>query len=122
MFQHLSSCAIFETIEGRFAMQARVSTLIAGATGFYMIHRLAAWHRFADPEFWWLDAMVLVWMIFTIVLFIAEPVFLHRWFHESATREPERTFRLVQRAHILLLMLSLLTTAAGVLGAHGALN
>jgi uncharacterized membrane protein len=113
---------LFETIEGRFATQARVSTLLAGATGFYMIDRLAAWDRFADPEFWWLDAMVLVWMIFTFVLFVAEQLFLHRWFHESATREPERTFQLVQRAHVVLLMVSLLTIAGGILGAHGALN
>ena len=113
---------LFETIEGRFAFQARASTLIAGASGFYMTHRLAAWDRFADPAFWWMYAMVLVWAIFIIVLFIAEPLFLHTWFHERATRDPDGTFRLVQRMHILLLTLSLITVAAGVLGAHGALH
>ena len=28
--------------------------------------------------------MVLVWAIFTVVLFVAEPLFLNRWFHERA--------------------------------------
>lgn len=112
---------LFETIEGRFAFQARASTLIAGASGLYMTYRLAAWDRFTDPAFWWMYAMVLVWAIFTVVLFIAEPLFLHKWFHERAARDPEGTFRLVQRMHILLLTLSLITVAAGVLGAHGAL-
>jgi uncharacterized membrane protein len=112
---------LFEMIEGRFARQARISTLIAGASGFYMVETLAAWDRFLDPTFWWMHAMVLVWAIFTIVLFVAEPLFLHRWFHERAARSPDRTFRLVQRLHILLLTVSLVTIAAAVLGAHGAL-
>ncbi|MGE3066878.1 MAG: hypothetical protein AB7K67_14925 [Hyphomicrobiaceae bacterium] len=113
--------ALFELIEGRFAFQARISTILAGASGFWMTHRLAAWDRFADPRFWWMHAMVAVWAIFTVVLFVAEPLFLHRWFHARATRDPEGTFRLVLRLHIGLLTLSLITVAAGVLGAHGAL-
>lgn len=113
--------ALFELMEGRFAFQARISTILAGASGFWMTHRLAAWDRFADPRFWWMHTMVAVWAIFTVVLFVAEPLFLHRWFHARATRDPEGTFRLVLRLHIGLLTLSLITVAAGVLGAHGAL-
>ena len=113
---------LFEMIEGRFAGQARISTLLAGATGFYMTHRLAAWDRFAEPAFWWMHAMVAVWAIFTVVLFIAEPLYLHRWFHERATRDPDGTFRLVLRLHVVLLTLSLITIAAAVLGARGALH
>ncbi len=111
---------LFETIEGRFAVQARISTLIAGASGFWMTYRLDAWDRFADPRFWWMHAMVALWAIFTFLLFAAEPLFLHRWFHNRARRNPEGTFRLVLRLHVLLLTLSLATVAAGVLGAHGA--
>ena len=110
---------LFESIEGRFARQARLSTLLAGASGLYMTYCLAAWNRFLDPDFWWMDAMVLVWAIFTVVLFVAEPLFLHRWFHERAARDPEATFRLVWRLHAFLLTLSLLTVAAAVIGAHG---
>jgi hypothetical protein len=114
--------ALFEQIEGRFAFQARISTVIAGASGFWMTYRLAAWDRFADPRFWWMHAMVAVWAIFTFVLYVGEPLFLHRWFHERARRDPDGTFQLVLRLHIVLLTLSLVTVAAGVLGAHGALN
>lgn len=112
---------IFEAIEGRFGRQARISTLIAGLTGFYMTHRLGAWYRFADPSFWWMHTMVATWAIFTVVLFIAEPLYLHRWFHVRAESDPERSFLLVARLHIALLTLSLVTVAAAVLGAHGAL-
>jgi len=110
---------LFELVEGRFAQQARVSTLLAGATGLYMTYRFDAWSRFLDPAFWWMHAMTLVWAIFTVVLFIAEPLFLHRWFHERAKRDPEATFRLVWRLHAFLLTLSLVTVAGAVIGVHG---
>ncbi len=111
---------LFEMIERRFAYQARISTVIAGLAGFYMTHRLDAWDRFADLSFWWMHAMVAVWAVFTFVLFLAEPLFLHRWFHELALRRPDETFALVLRMHRALLALSLVTVAASVLGAHGA--
>jgi len=113
--------ALFEAVEGRFSAQAKVSVTLAGLSGFYMTHRLDAWDRFADPGFWWMHAMVLVWAVFTGVLFIAEPLVLHRWFHRRAQAAPEATFALVQRAHWLLLTLSTITIGAAVLGAHGLL-
>lgn len=112
---------LFDMIEGRFAFQARISTLVAGFSGLYMTHELGAWYRFTEPRFWWMYAMVVVWAVFTVVLYVAEPLFLHRWFHERAKRNPEGTFRLVQRIHVLLLTVSLITVGASVLGAHGAI-
>lgn len=112
---------LFESIEGRFGLQARASTLLAGLSGLYMIWKLDAWDRFFLASYWWMHAMVLVWAIFTVVLFVAEPLFLHRWFHTRAERDPEGTFRIAHRLHIVLLTLSALTTGAAVLGAHGAL-
>ena len=110
---------LFEMIEGRFAVQARMSTLLAGLTGLYMIYELDAWQRFSDARFWWMHAMVALWAVFTLVLYVAEPLFLHRWFHERATRDPEGTFRLVRRMHVVLLTASLVTIGGAVLGAHG---
>jgi uncharacterized membrane protein len=112
---------LFELIESRFAFQARISTLVAGLSGFYMTHELGAWYRFTKPGFWWMHAMFVVWAIFTLVLFVAEPLFLHRWFHERASRDPESTFRVVQRMHVVLLTVSLVAVGASVLGAHGAI-
>lgn len=112
----------FEAIEGRFARQARVSVTLAGLTGFYMTHRLQAWGRFLEPGAWWMHAMVAVWLLFTFVLFVAEPLFLHAWFRRRAAREPEATFALVQRAHAVLLAASGVAVAAAVLGAHGLLH
>lgn len=114
--------ALFETIEARFSRQAKVSVTIAGLTGFYMTHRLAAWGRFLDPDYWWMHAMVFLWATFTIVLFVAEPLVLHAWFERQAARDPDRALAIVQGAHWLLLILSAATIGAAVLGAHGLLS
>ncbi|MBL28236.1 MAG: hypothetical protein CMM50_11895 [Rhodospirillaceae bacterium] len=112
---------LFEAIEGRFSSQARLSVTLAGLTGFYMTHRLGAWDRFADPGFWWMHAMVLVWAVFTGMLFVAEPLFLHAWVRRRADRDPVGAFTFIRWAHAALLTVSLLTVGAAVLGAHGML-
>jgi uncharacterized membrane protein len=112
--------AFFESIERRFALQARVSTLLAAVTGFYLVYRLELWDRFLDAQYWWMHAMVAVWAVFTLVLFVLEPLVLHRVFNERAQRDPEGTFRLVERLHWVLLTLSLVTTLGAVAGVHGA--
>jgi hypothetical protein len=60
-----------------------------------------------------------VWLLFTFVLFVAEPLFLHRWFHARASAAPDAAFALLQRAHWLLLILSLLTILGAVAGSQG---
>lgn len=112
---------LFERLEGRFALQARLTTLLSGLSGFYMLHFLNAWDRYQQGQFWWIHLMTAVWLIFTLVLFVFEPLFLHRWFHQLALRDDARAFRLVQRMHVILLSLSLLAVGAGVVGAHGGL-
>ncbi|MEX2450117.1 MAG: hypothetical protein WD407_04610 [Rhodospirillales bacterium] len=110
--------AVFEEIEGRFSFQAKISVTLAGLSGFYMTYRLDAWDRFADPQFWWMHAMVLVWAIFTFVLFVAEPLVLHDWFRRRVARDPDQTFDLIRRAHWVLLTLSIVTITGAALGAY----
>ena len=110
---------IFEAIERRFAWHARIATLIVGMTGFYMTQRLDLWDRFRSGEFWWMHAMVCLWLLFTVLLFVAEPLLLHRRFHARATAQPDAAFALLQRAHWLLLALSLITILGGVAGSQG---
>lgn len=111
--------AVFEEIEGRFSVQAKFSVTLAGLSGFYMTWRLDLWDRFADPHYWWMAAMALVWALFTFVLFVAEPLFLHAWFRRRAARDATGTLALISRAHWVLLTLSAVTVAGAALGAHG---
>jgi len=110
---------VFEEIEGRFSAHAKVSVTLAGLSGFYMTWRLDAWDRFADPSLWWMHAMVAIWTMFTLVLFVAEPLFLHRWFRRRAARDPDGTLAWIRKAHWALLTVSTLTIAGAALGAHG---
>ncbi|MCC6916687.1 hypothetical protein [Nitrosomonas sp.] len=111
--------AIFQRIEKRFARQARFTTLLVGLSGFYMIHVLDAWYRFTEVRFWWMHAMVLVWSIFTLFLFVLEPRVLHKKVSERAQQDPEATLARMQRMHWILLSLSLITVAGAVAGSHG---
>lgn len=109
----------FEQIEGRFANFAKIATVVTGLSGFYMLYMLNAWSRFLDYRFWWIHAMVLVWLIFTVILFILEPLVLHKLFRERALKNPEATFKTLHRAHWFLLIISLITIIGAMAGSHG---
>src|SRR5689334_24559406 len=70
--------AAFQAIERRFVWQARIAILLVGATGLYMIEASDLWDRFRSPAYWWMHAMVGVWSIFAIGLFVVEPFIVDR--------------------------------------------
>ncbi len=111
--------ALFERLEGRFGLQARIVTLATGLTGFWMLHYLQAWERYLQLQFWWIHLMTLVWLIFTLVLFVLEPLILHRKFREMATANSDRAFRRIYAMHWILLLLSLVAVLGTVAGVHG---
>jgi uncharacterized membrane protein len=111
----------FEQLESRFAAQARWTTALVGVTGLWLSWRLGLWSRFAEVRFWWMHAMVIVWFVFTMMLFVLEPLFLHRRLRERSRRDPSGTFVLIQRFHWVLLVLSLITIFGAVAGSHGYL-
>jgi uncharacterized membrane protein len=111
--------ALFDRIESGFATQARATTLVTGLSGLWLVHRLHAWSRFTEAQYWWMHAMVAVWVVFTLMLFVFEPWFLHRWFHARAARDPAGTFTLIERLHRVLLAISLVTVLGAAAGSHG---
>lgn len=109
----------FETLEGRFSIQAKVTTLLTAITGFYMVYELDAWNRYMELKHWWLIAMTVVWVLFTVVLFVLEPLLLHQLYKKYAEENPEKTFAFIQRLHWVLLTISLITILGAVAGSHG---
>lgn len=107
----------FHRIEAGFAPQARLWVLLAGASGFWMTWRADLWSRFADFRFWWMHAMLGLWLVFAVMLFIAEPLFLHRRFEQSVT--PEADWRRMVAVHRVLSGIALVTVAGAMAGAHG---
>jgi hypothetical protein len=65
--------------------------------------------------------MVAVWMLFALMVYVLEPLALHRHFHEFALREKNRAFALAIGLHAIALIISTFAIGAGVIGAHGGL-
>jgi len=106
---------LFEMLEGKFGFQAKLTTLVTGISGFYMLDVMNAWATMS----WWIHIMIFVWFIFTLVLFLLEPLILHRWFHQQAEKNIEKAFFYLQLMHTILLSISLIAVFCGVAGAHG---
>jgi peptidoglycan biosynthesis protein MviN/MurJ (putative lipid II flippase) len=83
-----------------------------------MLDFLNAWQRYQELQYWWLHLMTFVWFIFTLVLFVIEPLFLHKWFNEQAKENSEKTFARIQLMHYVLLILSLIAVLGAVAGSH----
>lgn len=111
--------AFFDRFRRRFARQARYTTLLVGFSGFYMIYVLNAWHRFTEWHYWWMHAMVFIWLIFTIMLFVMEPRARRAQQTAPAQLNSEKKLTKLQRVHWILLILSLITVAGAVAGSHG---
>lgn len=96
-------------LEHRFANQARAAVLVVGITGFWM-------YTLVPPLFahsWWVGLMMAVWVLFAILLFIAEPL-----------RVPAKIGVIHSRArflamHAVLLVLALAAIVGGVVGSRG---
>lgn len=107
----------FQQIENRFSWQARLWVLLAGASGFWMVERAEMWSRFSEARFWWMHLMVALWAIFTLMLFVIEPLHLHR--HLTRSARPEADFVRMTRLHQLLLGIGIVTIFGAVGGSHG---
>lgn len=107
----------FHRIENGFAWQARIWVLLAGLSGFWMVWRADIWSRFTDAQFWWMWAMLLVWLAFAVMLFVAEPLFLHK--RMAASPDPQQDFGWMEWVHRVLLLASIIATIGAVGGSHG---
>lgn len=112
--------ALFEAIERRFAAQVRFSIPLAGLAGLWLTSRLDLWSRFADLNFWWMDAMAGLWALFMLIVFVVEP-HIHERLERMAALNPHRALRRVTLAHAVLLTLATVTILGAVGGAQGGL-
>ena len=109
----------FTDFRRRFAAQARYTTFLVGLSGFYMTFVMDAWYRFAQWQYWWMHTMVLVWLLFTVMLFVFEPRSRRQSSPTPQQKITNQTFASIQRKHMILLIVSLLTIAGAVAGSHG---
>ncbi len=113
--------ALFEAVERRFAWQARAAVVVVGASGFYLAWRLELWRQLSEPQFWWIDAMAVLWLAFVALLFVAEPLGAEAWLRRREQAAPGSGFARFHLLHWVLLGLGLVTVLCGVLGSAGGL-
>jgi uncharacterized membrane protein len=112
--------ATFQPIGNVFAWQARLSVALAGISGFYLTYRLDLWDHFGFGRFWWMDAMLGLWLFFLVKLSNVEILFGYRRSATAALEDHDgRTFAKIQRFHEILFILSLIVVFASAGGAHG---
>ncbi|MHB8885591.1 MAG: hypothetical protein ACYC5H_11035 [Methylovirgula sp.] len=110
--------ALFKSVEQRFSAQVRISIPLVGATGLWMAYRLNLWSRFVDPHFWWMGAMLGLWLVFMLIVFVLEPL-MHESFEIKARHDSVTAFHRMALIHMVLLALATITAFGAVAGAHG---
>lgn len=110
---------MFTDIERRFGIQARVLVVIAGSTGYGLLVRMRLTGLLSRGAGWWLDGMIGLWALFAILLFVLEPLLLHRKLTDLARRDHEHAYALLLRGHRALLILATLVIFGAILGANG---
>ncbi len=108
--------ALFDAVERRFSVQARIAVAVVGVSGLYLMQAIDAWAWMGQPAGWWLWAMIGVWCLFAVVLFVAEPILERR-----ASPRPDADTRLARlhRRHLWVLAASIVTVLGAAMGAHG---
>ncbi len=109
----------FLRVVRRFLWWARAAVLVVGFSGLHLLVLLDAWGRFAEARMWWMYAMIAVWLIFALILFVVQPLAARRGEGRVAVPNPAAALNAAQRVHWVLLALSLLTVAGAAAGAHG---
>ena len=75
---------------------------------------------FAEPAAWWMDAMVLLWAVFMVIVFVVEPL-AHRRVAAMAAEDPAALLLRLSRVHRVLLAAGIVTIFGAVAGAHGGI-
>ena len=101
----------------RFPLRLTAWVTLAGASGLWLIYRADMWSRFAELSFWWMHLMVALWAVFALMLFVLEPLVLHRRMASSTT--PEADFARMMRLHQVLSLLGVVAVFGAVGGSHG---
>ncbi len=84
-----------------------------------MLASLGVWDRFVEPHYWWMHAMVGLWVLFGLMLFVVEPLVVGPRIRRSLAQQPQQAIVRMQTVHAVLLVLSVLVIAAVVGGIYG---
>jgi len=77
-----------------------------------MVAHLDSWHHFVSVFYWWMHAIVAVWVVFALMAIRGRAAVSAPLAARSRPRSAGTTFALVEPAHRILQTLCLLTLSA----------
>ncbi|HLQ85989.1 MAG TPA: hypothetical protein VK110_07525 [Salinisphaeraceae bacterium] len=110
----------FRAFEHRFAPQVRIALLLVGGSGGWLLYRLGLWRVLDSPRLWWLHAMIALWTLFMLMLFVLGPSgVLKRIMSGSLDSNIASRLARMHYLHVALLIIALIIIAGAVIGNHG---
>lgn len=108
----------FRQIEIRSRTQVRLALIFSGLSGVILLAGLGGWSWLGKMNFWWLDAMIVYWLAFALLLFVLEPtgtlerIIAYRCGKSMTGRQ------CLHRLHVTLLVIGLMIIAVGAASTH----
>ncbi len=120
--QPLEKVLLFQRVEHRYSRLARAYSLIVGATGLLNLHFMGGFSILFTGYAKGITFMFIVWVIWVLLLFGLEPIVIKRILRDAqeGRMDIDTVFKRMNVFHWVLLTLSFLAIAGGVLFAHGA--
>lgn len=121
----LQKVLLFQRIEHKFAKAARIYNLIVGISGFIMV-AMAGWHKIMFTKAGApLTIMTGIWVFWFIMLFGLEPLVIKKMLDNMARggdkMDIDGIFAKLNRMHWVMMGISLIAAASGIVFAHGYL-
>jgi uncharacterized membrane protein len=117
----LEKVLFFQGVEHRFAKIAKAMVLIVGLTGAALLMLMGEWGQLFSSEGIGPTLMLIVWTFYVLVLLFEGRLF-KIIFRGEAQQDTAKVFFRLTVFHWVVLGLSLLAVAVGVLAGHGGIG
>lgn len=121
MEDSLEKVLLFQRVESKFALQARIYAWIAGITGGILLYLTRGYRGLFSIKGIGVTAMLVVWLIYTFILTFEKRIF-GILFSQQEKIDTAKIFRRLSVFHWFVLGLSLAAVFIGVLSGHGGLR
>ncbi len=123
MEEALQKVLFFQRIEHRFAPLARIYSATVGITGIVMLIHTGWYKLLFTLEGLFLTIMFLIWVMWIVMLFGLEPLVIKKMLESMAKSgekmEIDTVFKRMNVMHWVLLFVSMVAAASGIMFAHG---
>ena len=123
MQEALQKVLFFQRIEHRFAPLARIYSATVGITGIVMLVHTGWYKLLFTGEGLFLTIMFLIWVFWIVMLFGLEPLVIKKMLESMAKSgdkmEIDSVFKRMNVMHWVLLFVSMVAAASGIIFAHG---